>query len=384
MTTEGKLQDIVERACQGLMDDEEVAKLAQQLAASGEVVIWQCPTADLASTGGPSSLSTLLGPLYLRSMGWSVPKLGVPGRPAGGVDVMAQIPGYRTNLSAEEVHRTLQECGYVHFEAGRRLAPLDARLFRFRQAVGAQAVAPLVIASLLAKKIAMGVQNVGLDIRVAPYGNFGRTPDEARGNAARFCRVARNLGLEPTCILTDATRPYQPFIGRREALIGLLRVLDGRAEGLLAHHAAECASMALATAGLPASVPISDARAAFYANVTAQGGMCDFDEMERQVLSLHRYSVVAHGNGYVRFDLERIRKILVDRQAAIADDHPYPDPVGVVLLRDNGHLVTLGEAVMNVRAPENWWPTLSDELAQAVFISPEPTPIVELGEIIRG
>ncbi len=59
--------------------------------------------ADVASTGGPSSLSTLLSPLFLRAGGAVVPKLGVPGRPAGGIDCLAQIPGYRTELSAQEV-----------------------------------------------------------------------------------------------------------------------------------------------------------------------------------------------------------------------------------------------------------------------------------------
>lgn len=382
--TDGELQDIVTRACSEQMSDDEVAELARRLADSGDVIEWQCPTADLASTGGPSSLSTLLGPIFLHSMGWSVPKLAVPGRPAGGVDVMAQIPGYRTNLSADEVRLTLEKCGYVHFEAGQRLAPCDARLFRFRQAVGAQAVAPLVIASLLAKKVAVGVQNVGLDVRVAPHGNFGRTFGEAHQYAARFCRVAKILSLHPTCFLTDATRPYQPFIGRREALIALVRVLDGRAEGLLARHATECASMAQATVGSSNCWTCAQARTVFDANVAAQGGICDFDEMERQLLSQHHNRVVARGSGYIQFDLGHLRKVLIDRQAAVADSHAYPDPVGVVLLRESGQFVAQGDAVMTVRAPGDWWPVLRDELVQAVSFSPEPMSMIELRGVIRG
>lgn len=383
--TDRELRDIVSLACRGLLADTDIATLAVRLADSGERVNCGHPTADLASTGSPSSLSTLLAPLFLRSMGWTVPKLGVPGRPAGGVDVLAQIPGYRTNLSAEEISRIIEMCGYAHFEAGGRLAPLDAKLFKFRQAVGAQAVPPLVIASLLAKKIAAGVHNVGLDVRVAPHGNFGRDRDEARDNAARFCRVAKILGLQPTCILTDATRPYQPFIGRREALIGLLRVLNGRAEGLLERHAVGCSAMAQATIGGTCPAPLlSDAKEAFHANVAAQGGVCDFDEMEQTVLALHQHFVIAEREGYLCFNLERIRKILIDRQTAIADGHLYPDPVGLILLRDSGQFVTKGEPIMTVRAPENWWPPMSDELAQAVSVSSKPEPLIELGEIIRG
>lgn len=384
--TDRELDDIISRASKGLLDDKGVATLAGRLADSGETVSFGHSTADLASTGGPSSLSTLLGPLFLRSMGLTVPSLGVPGRPAGGVDVLAQIPGYRTDLSPEEIGRIIETCGYAHFESGRRLAPLDAQLFKYRQAVGAQAVTPLVIASLLAKKIAVGVQRVGLDVRVAAHGNFGRTNNEARDNAARFCRVAKILGLQPTCILTDASRPYQPFIGRREALVGVLRVLDGRAEGLLERHAAECVSMAQATAGDASCMPVrSDVKAAFHANVTAQGGGAyDFDEFEREVLARHRHFIMAESDGYLSFDLERLRKTLIDRQAADAEGHPYPDPVGLILLRDSGQLVTKGETVMTVRALENLWPLLSDELAQAVSVSSEPEPLTALGEIIHG
>lgn len=382
--TDGELQGIVTHACTGQMDDEETAKLARMLAESGDVLSWNHYTADLASTGAPSSLSTLLSPLVLHSMGCFVPKLAVPGRPAGGVDVMAQIPGYRTNLISSEVRRVLEACGYVHFEAGERLAPLDARLFRLRQAMGAQAVAPLVIASLLAKKLAVGVQNVGLDVRVAPHGNFGRSFEEARQNAARFCRVARDLKLNAVCILTDATRPYQPLIGRHEALIGLVRVLDGRARGPLERHAADCALMAEATLGRTGGWSWAEARAIFDRNVVAQGGACDFGEMEERLISEHKTYITAPASGYVYFDLEKIRNIIVDRQRLGIDGLNYSDPVGIILIPESGRFVSRGDAIMSVRAPEGWRPELKTALIDAVSFFPERAAEAMPMEVIRG
>ena len=107
-------------------------------------------------------------------MGCIVPKLGVPGRPAGGVDSLAQIEGYSVNLKPMEVRRTIERCGYAHFLADTNHAPLDKQLFAFRQQVGAQNVPELAIASILAKKIAVGLQRAGLDIRVAEHGNLDR------------------------------------------------------------------------------------------------------------------------------------------------------------------------------------------------------------------
>ena len=172
-STDHELLEVIASARRGDLDDAGIAALARSLAASGETLESNTDrTADVASTGGPSSLSTLLCPLFLRAFGWIVPKLGVPGRPAGGLDVLSRIPGYRVDLSAAEVACVLRDCGYAHFVAGERIAPLDARLFTLRQQTGAQTIPALVIASLLSKKIAVGVRTVGLDVRVAMHGNF--------------------------------------------------------------------------------------------------------------------------------------------------------------------------------------------------------------------
>ncbi len=116
--------------------DAELAQLARGLAASGDMLPPSDRlSSDVASTGGPSSLSTLLCPLQLVTLGFEVPKLGVEGRPAGGIDVLATIPGYSVDLNANDAERVLREHGYVHLLA-HRLAPLDQRLFQLRKETG--------------------------------------------------------------------------------------------------------------------------------------------------------------------------------------------------------------------------------------------------------
>lgn len=85
----------------------EIAQLAAVLAASGTVREPDSGCADVASTGGPGSLSTMLGPLVLRSIGLRVPKIAVPGRPAGGIDTLGTVPGYRTALPASDFQSVL-------------------------------------------------------------------------------------------------------------------------------------------------------------------------------------------------------------------------------------------------------------------------------------
>ena len=177
-----------------------------------------------------------------------VPKLGVPGRPAGGIDCLAQIGGYATAFDAEQLRGVLTRAGYAHFLADGRFAPLDARVFKLRQQHGSQEVPTLVAASLLSKKLAVGVQRAGLDVRVSPYGNFGSSWNEARTNARLFIRAAAQHSVQAYPVLTDGRQPYQPCIGRSEALLALASVFDGSASGWLAEHVEQCRALALAVA----------------------------------------------------------------------------------------------------------------------------------------
>ena len=125
----------------------------------------------------------------------------------------------------------------------RKFAPLDTRLFRLRQELGAQGVEPLVIASLLSKKLAAGVVSFGIDVRVAKHGNFGNDFDAARLSASRFCRIAQMLGLDAVCVLSEAGQPLQPYIGRGEALLALRNLFSGQASPWLQNHVDECAEI---------------------------------------------------------------------------------------------------------------------------------------------
>jgi hypothetical protein len=129
--TDEAMAQVVAAGTADEFDAADVWQLSDAMARSGTVAAFGDgrPTADLASTGGPSSLSTLLGPLYLHSYEFIVPKLGVPGRPAGGIDVLAQLPGYKIRLNLSEINDVIERCGYAHFLADENFAPLDATFF---------------------------------------------------------------------------------------------------------------------------------------------------------------------------------------------------------------------------------------------------------------
>lgn len=344
--------------------DENIAHLALRLAESGERLYHNgyLPSADIPSTGGPSSLSTLLCPLILVLGGAIVPKLGIPGRPAGGIDTLACIPGFNPYLTTSEVLHCLTASHYAHFLAGERFAPLDALLFEYRRKSDAINIPCLAIASLLSKKLALGVNRVTLDVRVAPHTNFGSTWEQARENACRFIRVARMLGVTATCFLSDATIPYQPYIGRGESLVALARIFSNEQTGDLASHFGLCLKMANLCLTSVSEPKAEDLRCTFRANLEQQGASWeDFVTKVRHVDAEPTAILTASSDGYFSVDLNGIRQSLTNRQQVkkTADQH-FTDPCGVTLLCSCDKFVNKGDAVARIRSSQDLDEVLTD------------------------
>lgn len=246
--TEENMKALIERAIQDTLSNQDIAYLAKKLGESGEIVQLKGKdlfVVDIPSTGGPSSLSTLLCPLVLMEVNCQIPKLGVKGRPAGGIDVLYQIPDYKIHFDSDQITNILESSRYCHFIVSKKYAPLDARLFDFRSSIGAKAIPSLVIASILSKKIAAGLNYTGLDVRVADYGNFGYSFEMAERNAIRFIAVAKEVGIKAKCFLNDFSIVQQPYIGRGESLLALLMIFENNMDDLLKRHLNNCIGMAL-------------------------------------------------------------------------------------------------------------------------------------------
>lgn len=355
-------------ATSGPREPEDIAELARRLANSGATMRWDDQTtSDVASTGGPGSLSTLATPLMLRAYGRRVVKLAVPGRPAGAIDALGTLPGYRTRLAPAEVREVTDKCGFSHFLADEAFAPLDARLFDYRRRAGAVNVPALAVASILSKKVAVGVESVGLDVRVGPHGNLGATQTEARANASLFCRTASALGIRAVAVLSAERGVAQPWIGRGEALVALAHVVGLRtlesAEWLDA-HVRQCAELVRETVAATSS-PAADAslRDELGAHLDAQGSSwTTFERRVHAVLAEPRAHLQARRNGVVGIDLAALRDVLVGVQAPRSTGL-FDDPAGVQLLRPPGAEVRKDEPIAVVRATD---PARLEEICRLV------------------
>lgn len=367
--------------------DDEIVMLTKTLAESGATLHRGKKAVDIPSTGGPSSLSTILCPLYLAASGLEVRKLGISGRPAGGIDVLYQIPGYRTIYNVEEIRKIVSEkVSYFHFESGGVFAPLDEILFMFRKELNALNIPQLAIASLLSKKVSVGISFVNLDVRAAEFGNFGQTFNECLENALRFCEVAKLCGITAKCTVSDANIPYQPYIGRREALIAIYDLLYGRAEKWLQNHNEFCWQMCNELIALNNQISsengttptlLESMRDAFETNLKLQG--TSFDAFADVVTNSGREVIVNSAySGWICYNLESIRNSIVYAQNNVHDKQhrqKYTDPVGVELLIEPGTYIEKGIPIFRLRYRtddninldiSDWYQT-SEEKAKKIY-----------------
>lgn len=383
--SEDSMKNLVSFCREQELNENEILFLAKGLASSGEQLQFSNSkdVCDIPSTGGPSSLSTLLCPLYLRALGMKVMKLGVPGRPAGGIDVLTQIQGYQNNPSTRDIQRWFQTTGYVHFLAKDSFTPLDGLLFRFRKKNHAIEIPSLAIASLLSKKIAVGVNRVGLDIRVSSFGNFGKTWKEAKENGQKFNRVASLAGLHSRCFLTDGSQPQQPFVGRGEALLAMQKIFENNINAHLQRHLTQCYCMAVALSGSEAhdEIDIDKISRYFSENVAVQGGSIDsFYEIAETIQKEHKFQIFATKSGVLIIDLEKIRYSILMIQSKFTDD--FPDPAGVILNVESNVLVNKNDLLCTYRCAANYEAGFANSLKQAFIIISDASISNNLNEVI--
>lgn len=351
----------------------QIVELTKRLAFSGNNLHFNTTsTADIPSTGGPSSLSTIIGPLLLKE-NYIVPKLGVVGRPAGGIDVLAQIEGYIIKFSSKEIYSIIEKTNYCHFISNNEYTPLDNALFKYRSENNFKNISSLVISSLLSKKIAVGVKNICLDVRYSDFGNFGRSLPEAQKLSADFKEVADILGIHSDFYFSDNNKLMQPYIGRGESLLAILEYINGNANTWLTNHIQDCKEMVAKVL----KENIKDAKLRdiisrnFIENIEIQGGSYDsFVKIAEETRCSHIHEIKAPTNGKLYINIEKLRNLIVSIQRKyISTDKEFPDPCGVIFYKKQFDYVFKNDLIITYRALEKDVELFQKELNKILTIN---------------
>ena len=213
------------------MNNREISRWTNAMINSGERMNWSSikrPTADKHSTGGVGDKITLpLAPL-VAACGGAVPQLSGRGlaHTGGTLDKLESIPGWRAELSNEEMLTVLQDCGAVICAAGAGLAPADKKLYALRDVTATVEAIPLIASSIMSKKIAEGTSSLVLDVKTGS-GAFMHDPTQAAILARTMVELGRNAGVKTRALVTAMDVPLGLTVGNALEVRESVEVLAG-------------------------------------------------------------------------------------------------------------------------------------------------------------
>ena len=213
------------------MSDAETVALMEAMLHSGKVLTLPSvagPKIDKHSTGGVGDkVSICLAPL-VAACGIFVPMVSGRGlgHTGGTVDKLESIPGFRTDLDEKAFERVVRDTGACLIGQTDEIAPADKRIYALRDVTGTVESIPLIVASILSKKLAEGIDGLVLDVKVG-RGAFMKDVKTAEKLARALVRVGTSAGKKVVALLTSMQSPLGRTIGNALEMREALEVLRG-------------------------------------------------------------------------------------------------------------------------------------------------------------
>jgi len=308
--------------------------------------------------------------------------LGITG---GTVDKLESVPGFRMDLSPEEMLSQAARIGIAITGQTPRLAPADKALYALRDVTATVDSIPLIVASILSKKIAGGADTISIDVKCGD-GAFMHCLERAQALASTLSETASVCGLKLCSLVTDMSQPLGRAAGNALEVREAIDVLQGGGPARLVELCVELAANTLSAVGVNkgrkvASECLSSGRALAKAEewFEAQGGA-----LNRALPKAPAVRVLEHGGeggSVARWSAKSVGEAVVELGGGrkVKGD-PLDPSVGVVSLIEVGDSLVRGQPIAEIHAKSlDDADRVAEGLRRGLTVSCEPvlrTPVI--------
>ena len=236
------------------MDSEETLELTMAMMHSGETLDLSKITgvkADKHSTGGVGDKTSLILCPMVAAAGVKIAKMSGRGlgHTGGTIDKLESFPGFNTGISEEKFISNVNTFGIAIAGQTADLDPADKKMYALRDVTGTVPSIPLIVSSIMSKKLAAGADVIVLDVK-SGSGSFMETEDKARELATELVRVGKLAGKKTVGVITDMDEPLGNAIGNALEVKEAIEVLKGEKKGELLELCLTLGSCILTQAGI--------------------------------------------------------------------------------------------------------------------------------------
>lgn len=297
------------------MSDEETTDLTRAMLHSGEILDLsdlEGPKVDKHSTGGVGDKTSLILAPLAAACGVTVPMISgrALAHSGGTLDKLESIPGFRVGLSLDEFRKTLRALHLSFIGQTVEIAPADKKLYALRDVTATVPVLPLIVASIMGKKLAEGIDALILDVKTGD-GAFMQREEDSVLLAERMVAIGKGMGKRVAAVITDMNEPTGLMIGNSLEIEESILALRGQGPKDLTDLSVELAAWMLvltavqpdldaARAKIRAAIASGAGLERFRRVIEAQGGdprVCD--DPSRLPHASGRHEIRAETRGFV-------------------------------------------------------------------------------------